>query len=318
MLKLKFMQKNIFIKPLKYKAYVLMSVVIMACMSFILVTEKAEAAPDSSLIFSPASKSVMKGADFTLEAVVDPGSHKLSVTDISVTYDPAILRLDKITPSDSFALDLQSPAIDNKNGKATISRGITFGSNLTSKTTVATFYFHALAAAENSKVSFADASLVAGDDEPGVNELKTRSAASITVKSDGVAIKSDSKKLNLGFAKKLFGRILIQVQNKGKAWYINPGNLKRYYLGRPSDAFQVMRKLGLGVKHEIIKKYKTYPLSLQGKILIDVEDKGKAYYINPADGKAYFLGKPADAFNLMRKLGMGITDTDLDKIEASQ
>ena len=47
----------------------------------------------------------------------------------------------------------------------------------------------------------------------------------------------------------LKGRILLQVQDKGQAWYVNPLDNRRYYLGRPDDAFLVMRSLGLGVSN---------------------------------------------------------------------
>jgi hypothetical protein len=120
--------------------------------------------------------------------------------------------------------------------------------------------------------------------------------------------------LNAAFSKKNSGKIFLQVENKGQAWYINPKDLKRYYLGRPADAFAVMRKLGIGARHNIITAYKSYPTALLGKILIDVDDKGKAYYINPADRKAYYLGRPSDAFDVMRKLGYGITNGNLGLI----
>lgn len=53
---------------------------------------------------------------------------------------------------------------------------------------------------------------------------------------------------NLG--SQLSGRIVLNVEKNGEAWYINPVNLKRYYLGRPADAFRVMRELGLGISRE--------------------------------------------------------------------
>ena len=53
---------------------------------------------------------------------------------------------------------------------------------------------------------------------------------------------------------------------------------------------------------------------VRGKILIRVENKGEAWYVNPDDDKRYFLGRPADAFNLMRMLGLGITDVNLFQI----
>jgi chitodextrinase len=130
-------------------------------------------------------------------------------------------------------------------------------------------------------------------------------------------IKNGKMPIDQAFAKKQAGKICLQVESKGQAWYINPTESKRYYLGRPDDAFSVMRRLGLGVKHEVITKTKLYPARLVGKILIDTENKGKAYYINPKDRNAYYLGRPADAFNIMRRLGVGMTDKDLDKIRVA-
>lgn len=116
-------------------------------------------------------------------------------------------------------------------------------------------------------------------------------------------------------AYRLNGSILLQVESHGEGWYVFPDNRKRYYLGRPSDAFEVMRRLGLGATHEFITKNITFPSNVSGKILIDVEDKGKAYYIYPKDRRAYYLGRPDDAFRVMRELGLGITNDDLAKIQ---
>ncbi|MBI5254368.1 hypothetical protein HY932_01140 [Candidatus Falkowbacteria bacterium] len=118
-------------------------------------------------------------------------------------------------------------------------------------------------------------------------------------------------------ASKLKGRILLQVESKGEAWYIYPGNFKKYYLGKPADALDVMKKLGLGAKHETIIKYTVFPKGLWGKILLDVDDMGKAYYIYPVNGKGYYLGKPADALEVMRTLGLGITNANLATITSS-
>lgn len=79
-----------------------------------------------------------------------------------------------------------------------------------------------------------------------------------------------------------------------------------------------MRKLGLGATHEFITSHTTYPDNVLGKILLDVEDSGKAYYIYPKDKKAYYLGRPADAFNVMRELGLGITNDDIRKIDVGE
>ncbi|MBU4002903.1 MAG: S1C family serine protease, partial [Proteobacteria bacterium] len=125
---------------------------------------------------------------------------------------------------------------------------------------------------------------------------------------------TSQKQYDLNMVRKLLGKILLQVEQNGEAYYVYPDDSKRYYLGRPADAFNAMRKLGLGATHQFINNYTIYPDHVLGKILIDVEQNGEAYYIYPKDKKAYYLGRPADAFRIMRELGLGITNSDLSKI----
>ncbi len=129
-------------------------------------------------------------------------------------------------------------------------------------------------------------------------------------------------------AQTLSGRILLDVQNKGEAWYVDPSTQERYFLGRPTDAFAVMRKLGVGINNANFQKIAqagttakgdlNLTKKLSGKIILEVEKKGEAWYVNPVDLKKYYLGKPADAFAVMRKLGLGIKSTDLAKIPRDQ
>ncbi len=67
---------------------------------------------------------------------------------------------------------------------------------------------------------------------------------------------ANSKKLNLdsGFARAQAGKIFLQVEKNGEAWYVNPINYKRYFLGRPIDAFNLMRDLGLGISDANFEK----------------------------------------------------------------
>ncbi len=170
------------------------------------------------------------------------------------------------------------------------------------------------------------------------------------------------------------GKILLQVENHGEAWYVSPLTDQRYYLGRPNDAFDLMKTLGIGIKNDDLKKIPidessfigpdsdydglsdlfedaigtdknnidtdndghsdkieisgNYNPNGEGKIVIDekfgeklvgmimiqAEQNGEAWYINPANNKRYFLGRPSDAFTVMRKTGLGISNANLTKI----
>jgi len=113
----------------------------------------------------------------------------------------------------------------------------------------------------------------------------------------------------------LSGRIFLQVQDVGQAWYIYPVDAKRYYLGRPDDAFNIMRKLGLGISEkDFYASAIRPPQNILGRIVLRVQDKGQAYYVDPLNGHLNYLGRPDDAFRVIRSLGEGITNSDLNKI----
>ncbi len=124
----------------------------------------------------------------------------------------------------------------------------------------------------------------------------------------------------------LSGKILLNVEKKGEAWYVYPLNNKRYYLGRPSDAFALMRELGLGIKElefqKLVKENMPADIvgdlalakKLSGKIILQVEKNGEAWYVNPDNLRIYYLGRPNDAFQIMRKLSLGISRENLAKI----
>ncbi len=130
--------------------------------------------------------------------------------------------------------------------------------------------------------------------------------------------KSLITKIDKNLSKRVSGNILLQVEKNGEGWYVYPDDKKKYYLGRPADAFSIMRKLGLGATHQFITSHTTFPDHVLGKILLDVEQNGEAYYIYPKDKKAYYLGRPADAFRIMRELGLGITNNDVRKIDVGE
>ncbi|MBI5077489.1 hypothetical protein HZB94_03875 [Candidatus Falkowbacteria bacterium] len=170
------------------------------------------------------------------------------------------------------------------------------------------------------------------------------------------------------------GKIFLQIEQNGEAWYANPSDGNLYYLGRPLDAFNVMKKFGVGISDKdislipmglipssaadtdqdglcdelenllgtkytsadsdnddfsdkaeiegwhnpvgsgVLKANKALAEKLKGKILIQVEKKGAGWYVNPANAKRYYLGRPGNAFEIMYNLGIGISNKNLAKL----
>ena len=118
-------------------------------------------------------------------------------------------------------------------------------------------------------------------------------------------------------AAKLSGRILLQVQDNGKAWYIEPKSLERVYLGTPDNALAAVRAFGLGISNADLAKIDmnaTFAKKLSGKILLQAQAHGEAWYVNPTTLKKYYLGRPSDMLTAMKNLGLGITNVNLNTI----
>lgn len=76
----------------------------------------------------------------------------------------------------------------------------------------------------------------------------------LEIKNEYNPIGSGRQGTDAAFAKSQAGRILLQVEGKGEAWYINPKDNKRYYLADGETAFQVMKYLGLGISDKDLKE----------------------------------------------------------------
>jgi len=113
----------------------------------------------------------------------------------------------------------------------------------------------------------------------------------------------------------LSGRILIQTEADGQAWYVNPQTKERYYLNGPETALAVMGQQSLGITNADFNSYNgTAPTRLAGKFLLKTEDNGKLYYVSPADRSITPVIGKTGAFNLIKAKGLGITNTDIAKI----
>ncbi len=133
----------------------------------------------------------------------------------------------------------------------------------------------------------------------------------------------------------LKGKIILRVELNGEAYYVHPNNNKMYYLGRPADAFQVMREQGVGITNNDLNRIrladdcpyyspncmdessedKSFANNQKGKIFLQVENNGEAWYVDPSNSRRYFLGRPIDAFNIMRERGLGINENDFNNLK---
>lgn len=127
-------------------------------------------------------------------------------------------------------------------------------------------------------------------------------------------------KIDLKLVNKLKGKILLQAESSGEAWYVNPADGKRYYMANGNEAYNVMKKLSLGVTNDSFDKInssKIFAKKYSGKILLKVTDFGKAYYVN-YDGTLYYLKDGDSAYDAMRKLGLGISNSNIRKINIGE
>ena len=87
---------------------------------------------------------------------------------------------------------------------------------------------------------------------------------------------------------------------------------ERKSLSSPREAFDIMQKLGLGISKADLDRFLAtkFPERLAGVILISVEEDGRAYYIHPDTLEAIYLGRPHEALDILRELGL--EDTLLD------
>jgi hypothetical protein len=123
-------------------------------------------------------------------------------------------------------------------------------------------------------------------------------------------------KIDLTFAKKQVGKILLQIESRGEAWYVNPKDGTMHYMADGNKAYDVMRSLGVGITNKNLERIqinKIFAKKNAGKIFLQVESKGEAYYID-FNGVAHYLKDGAAAYDIMRSLGLGITNENLNKI----
>lgn len=130
------------------------------------------------------------------------------------------------------------------------------------------------------------------------------------------------------------GYILLQVQEHGEAWYVDPTIFKRYYMKDGPTAYEMMRTFGLGITDSDLSQipavadttamnnstsicsYNSLANRLKGKILLQVQKNGEAWYVYPKTCRMIYMKDGAAAYEIMRFLGLGITNADLSKVSS--
>jgi len=235
----------------------------------------------------------------------------------------------------------------------------------------------------NVKVAYAGKCVTSGNVEPSQVEtliLKLERTISALEQKVVELEKRLVAVIDKGLINRIKGRILLQVEENGEAWYVDPESENKLYLKDGQAAYDIMRGLGLGISNANLEKIplgiqeklfnlkdtdgdkipdnteiaigsdptksdsdgdgiddKTEILSgfrpnsqekylydakltnrLKGRILIQVQSHGEAWYINPADAKRYYLGDQETAYSVMRFLSLGIKNSDLRKIQVGE
>ena len=111
----------------------------------------------------------------------------------------------------------------------------------------------------------------------------------------------------------LAGEIVVQTDGSKGMWYISPRDKSRYYAKNDAELFAIASQQSIGISSKDIKKI---PLSakqkadkklvqrLKGLFVLQVEDKGKMWYINPTNGIRYYVKDAQALRDLMLKIGV--------------
>jgi hypothetical protein len=149
---------------------------------------------------------------------------------------------------------------------------------------------------------------------------------------------------------RLAGRLLLQVEDRGRIWYVSKNDFKKYEVTR-EQALDLFRSQSLGISNadllkikiaaqgisdtidsdgdgyndrsEVLGGYNPYGVGklvldsalgkrLIGQLLLQVEDKGRIWYIDQ-NGERWEVTRE-NLLTLFRALSLGITNADLGKI----
>ncbi len=334
--------------------------------------------PPIIIIFSPKTGSTMSNI-ITLFA---KASDNISVADVQfklngvdignkITTSPYTIKWDT-TQSTNGQYPITAVASDAVGNKATSTSVIVTVNNIPIKTTSG-------GGGGSSTTNLKPSTFIPA---PATQKLPTFSATPVIPSTSTAVVAQEklvSRAIDTKLTNRLKGRILLQVENNGYAWYLDPKTGKRFYLKDGDSAYTALKTFGLGINNadlakisvgvgsysqlndtdkdgledklevaigtnpnnpdsdgdgyldgdEIKNNYnpllvggKKLSLNLKlsnrlnGKILLQVESRGEAWYV--LDGKRYYMGDGDSAYQVMRSKSLGIKNDDLRKIEVGE
>ena len=122
------------------------------------------------------------------------------------------------------------------------------------------------------------------------------------------------------------GRIVIDVESHGEAWYVSPDTLERTYLGRPEEALYRLTRQAVRVDYRNIERIArdgeesadpAYAREMAGRVLVPGDLIGAAWYVHPVLLVRMRLGTPEDAWEVMRA-GLPVSARDLRSVPAAE
>ncbi len=119
---------------------------------------------------------------------------------------------------------------------------------------------------------------------------------------------------------RLKGRLLLAVNDHGKIWYVDTIHAHRYQVA-VANALDIFRHLALGINNSNLLNIPLASSKLQtilgnrlkGKLLLQVENRGVIWYVD-MNGRRHLV-TVGNVLDLFRRLSLGITNENLDKIK---
>ncbi|MDP3900408.1 MAG: hypothetical protein Q8Q23_04995 [bacterium] len=166
-----------------------------------------------------------------------------------------------------------------------------------------------------------------------------------------ITVKNYTAAADNTLAERLRGKLLLQVEDRGQIWYVDENKKRRQLTA--DNAYGAFEELALGISDADLEAIPTaenflaetqdsdgdgysdkteaqfgYNLfgagkavfdnnlakRLSGRLLLQVNDKGRIWYVNPDNLKKYEVRR-TNIMSLFRALALGITNDDLNKIE---